>query len=93
MSEPSNPLSGEIWRRGSALGLRWLVLFCVASLGSYAVLGALGWSGMARALCAMGAGPLIGTAIIVLWWIVRRPSLSPPSPTSSDDDQAQAGGS
>ncbi|GAB4408765.1 MAG: hypothetical protein Kow00106_02080 [Anaerolineae bacterium] len=93
MNQVPNPLSGEIWRRGSVLGLRWLALFCVASVGSYAALGVLGWSGIARALCAMGAGPLIGTAIIGLWWLVRRPSLSSEWPTSSDDGEAQAGGS
>lgn len=91
MSEPPNPLSGEVWRRGAALGVRWLALFCVAGLGSYVVLGALGWSGTARALCAMGAGPAIGTVMIALWWAVRRPVLQPQAKISSDSDEAQAG--
>jgi hypothetical protein len=93
MSHTPNPLSGEVWRRGSALGLRWLALFVVVSLGSYGVLGLVGWSGVMRALCAMAIGPLIGTGIIVLWWLVRRPSLSPKLPTDSGDGEAQAGGS
>jgi len=91
MNEPSNPLSGEVWRRGAALGIRWLALFCVAGLGSYVVLGALGWSGTARALCAMGAGPAIGTVTIALWWAVRRPALQPKAKVSADSDEAQAG--
>ncbi len=93
MTQVPNPLSGEVWRRASALGLRWLALFVLVSLGSYGVLGLLGWSGAMRALCAMAIGPLIGTAIIGLWWLARRPLLSPEWPTGSDDGEAQAGGS
>ncbi len=41
-------------------------------------MGVTGWSGTARALCAMGVGPVLGITIIIGWWMVRRPVLVPP---------------
>ncbi|MCZ7541330.1 MAG: hypothetical protein M5U29_15755 [Anaerolineae bacterium] len=79
MSEPANPLGGYVWRRGSLLGLAWLAVFAVMTGASYALLGALGWAGTGRALCAMGLGPAVGTALIALWWAVWRPTLAPPA--------------
>jgi len=75
MTEPTNPLSGAVWRRGARLGMQWLAIFVIVTAGLYGVLGAFGWSGTWRALCAMGAGPIVGTGIIAAWWVLRRPSL------------------
>ncbi|MEB2287077.1 MAG: hypothetical protein OZ934_03095 [Anaerolineae bacterium] len=79
MGDPTNPLGSDIWRRGSLLGLAWLAVFVVMTGVSYALLGALGWDGTGRALCAMGLGPAAGMALIALWWAVRRPTLVPPA--------------
>ncbi len=73
----SNPLSGDIWRRGSRLGLIWLAVFVMAGVALYAVMGALGWSGTLRAICAMLAAPVAGGIGIALWWMIRRPTLGP----------------
>ncbi len=85
MSDPTDPLGGYVWRRGSLLGLVWLAVFVVATGASYALLGVLGWVGTGRALCAMGIGPVVGTALIALWWAVRRPALVPPAARGSGD--------
>ena len=77
-----------VWRRGAVLGLVWLALFFVVTLGVYVLLGAVGWSGVTRALCAMGTGPLLGMCLIGVWWIVRKPALAPAAgerSTSEDD--------
>jgi hypothetical protein len=82
MNDPSNPLGWAVWRRGARLGLVWLALFAAVTVGTYACMGVTGWSGAARALCAMGIGPVLGTGIIAAWWVIRRPSLAPPGPHS-----------
>ncbi len=74
MSDPTDPLGGHVWRRGSLLGLVWLAVFVAATGAIYALLGVLGWAGTGRALCAMGVGPAVGTVLIALWWVVRRPA-------------------
>jgi len=79
MSDPTNPLVSYVWRRGGLLGLAWLTVFVVMTGASYALLGALGWAGTGRTLCAMGLGPVVGTGLIVLWWAVRGPALVPPA--------------
>jgi hypothetical protein len=79
MNDPSNPVFGrEVWRRGALLGLQWLALFVAVTVLIYLLMGVTGWSGTARALCAMGAGPVLGITIIIVWWTVRRPVLVPP---------------
>ena len=78
---PGNPLGGDVWRRGAVLGLRWTALFFGVMAVTYLLLGIAGWSGAGRALCAMGVGPVIGTAILVGWWMIRRPALAPPDQT------------
>ena len=79
MNEPSNPAFGrDVWRRGATLGLQWLALFVAITVLIYLLMGVTGWSGTARALCAMGAGPVLGIIVIVVWWMVRRPVLVPP---------------
>ncbi len=88
MSDPTNPLGGYVWRRGGLLGLLWLAVFAGATGAAYLLLGALGWAGTGRALCAMGVGPLVGTALIVLWWAVRRPTLLPPPASDAGDGSA-----
>jgi hypothetical protein len=75
MAESPNPLSGDVWRRGSRLGLIWLAVFVVVTAAIYALLAVVGWSGTLRALCAMGAGPVLGSAAIAAWWVIRRPAL------------------
>jgi len=77
MNDPTNPIGWHVWRRGAMLGLQWLAVFVVVTLLLYGGLGLLGWSGMGQALCAMFAGPVIGTALIVVWWLSRRPKLVP----------------
>ena len=78
MGDTSDRLGGYVWRRGGLLGLLWLAVFAAAAGLTYGLLGLLGWAGTGRALCAMGVGPLVGTALMVLWWAVRRPTLLPP---------------
>ncbi len=79
MNDPSNPVLGrEVWRRGALLGLQWLALFIIITVMIYLLMGITGWSGTVRALCAMGAGPVLGITIIIAWWMVRRPVLVPP---------------
>ncbi len=75
MADSANPLSGDVWRRGARLGLVWLVVFTLVTIAIYLLMGVVGWSGTARALCAMCTGPVLGTAGIVAWWVVRRPTL------------------
>lgn len=77
MNDPTSPMGWHVWRRGALLGLLWLAVFVVVTLLLYGVLGILGWSGVAQALCAMFTGPVIGTVLIVVWWIKRKPSLMP----------------
>ena len=76
MFDPSNPLSPAVWRRGAKLGLIWLALFVAVTVVIYALMGVIGWSGAARALCAMCTGPVLGIVIIIVWWMIRRPVLS-----------------
>ncbi len=78
MNNPSKPFGPAVWRRGAQLGLIWLALFAVVTVMIYLLMGVIGWSGTARALCAMGIGPVIGIGIIVAWWTIRRPVLVPP---------------
>ena len=75
MNDPNNPLGWPVWRRGALLGLQWLGVFVLATAGVFGLMGLLGWSGTLRALCAMGAGPVIAIGIIAAWWMVRRPAL------------------
>lgn len=82
MNDPNSPLGWRVWRRGALLGLQWLAVFVAATLAVFALIGLLGWSGTARALCAMGAGPVIAIGIIATWWMIRRPVLDV---TSQDD--------
>lgn len=77
MNDPNNPLGWAVWRRGALLGLKWLAVFVVATVGVFGLMGALGWSGTLRALCAMGAGPVIALGAIAAWWMVRRPTFGP----------------
>ncbi|NLX54146.1 MAG: hypothetical protein GXY58_03445, partial [Planctomycetaceae bacterium] len=58
MNDPNSPLGWRVWRRGALLGLQWLAVFVAATVAVFALMGLLGWSGTARALCAMGAGPV-----------------------------------
>lgn len=74
----SNPLGGDVWRRGARLGLQWLALFAVVAGLLYAGMGFLGWSGTMRALVALLVSPLVGSIIIAIWWMARRPALMPP---------------
>ncbi len=71
--EPFDPLRKEIWQRGARLGLVWLALFFASAAALYGVMGLFGWQAVWRALCAMFIGPVVGTAIIAGWWVVRRP--------------------
>lgn len=92
MNDPSNPLGWAVWRRGALLGLQWLALFVIVTVAIYAVMGVTGWSGTARALCAMGIGPVIGIGIIVVWWMVRRPALAPARHSSGNRGQNESTG-
>jgi hypothetical protein len=77
MNDPANPLGGDVWRRGAKLGLQWVAVFFAVTLIVYLIMGVTGWSGAARALCAMGLGPIIGIGVIVVWGLIRRPALLP----------------
>ena len=72
MNDPAGPLGLDIWRRGALLGLRLLVVFFVVTLVVWLLLGALGWAGVLRALCAMGVGPFVALGIVGAWWLMRR---------------------
>lgn len=77
MNDPNSPLGWRVWRRGALLGLQWLAVFFAATAAAYGVMGLLGWSGVLRALCAMGVGPVLAIGVIVAWWVIRRPALAP----------------
>lgn len=77
MNDPSSPLGWHVWQRGSRLGMQWFAVFIVVTVLLYLLLGLIGWSGIAQALCAMFTGPVIGTALIAAWWIARRPEIAP----------------
>ncbi len=77
MAESPNPLGGDVWGRGARLGLIWLAVFALVTAVIYALLAVVGWSGTLRVLCAMCAGPVLGTAGIAAWWVIRRPALGP----------------
>jgi hypothetical protein len=87
MNDPSNPLGWPVWRRGALLGLLWLALFVMVTVAVYGVMGLIGWSGTARVLCAMGTGPVLGTVIIGVWWVIRRPTLASPGPHQPDGER------
>lgn len=84
MTDSQNPLSGDVWKQGAKLGLRWSLVFFASALILYVVLGLVGWSGAARALCAMAAGPIFASAVIVFWWLGRRPHITPPETAPLD---------
>lgn len=88
MNHPSNPFGWPVWRRAILLGLVWALIFFAVTVGMYFVMGVLGWDGTARALVAMGVGPLIAMAIIILWLVMRRPSLAALVPDTPTDDDA-----
>ncbi|NDJ75521.1 MAG: hypothetical protein GYB65_04610 [Chloroflexi bacterium] len=75
MVDPANPLGPDVWQRGAKLGLLWVGVFFAVTAGVYLLMGVAGWSGVARALCAMGIGPVLATGGITVWWLVRRPTL------------------
>jgi hypothetical protein len=87
----NDPLGWPVWRRGVLLGLRWVAVFFAVTVVIYALLGGLGWSGVGRALCAMGVGPVLGTGVIGLWWTIRRPSLVPRAAENASADDEQLG--
>jgi len=82
----NDPLGWPVWRRGALLGLQWVVVFFVLTAVIYAALGLLGWSGVGRALCAMGVGPVLGTGMILGWWAIRRPSFVRPGVDHASTD-------
>lgn len=86
MNDPASPLGWHVWRRGSLLGMQWLAAFVVVTVLLYLLLGVIGWSGIAQALCAMFTGPVIGTALIAGWWIVRRPVVAPVNRIKADGE-------
>ena len=53
MNDPSSPLGWHVWRRGALLGMQWLAVFVGVTAVLFLLLGLLGWSGIARALCAI----------------------------------------
>lgn len=73
MNDPVNPLGWSVWKRGARLGLIWAVLFFAMTGVVFALMGVLGWSTAARAICAMLIGPLLASAVIGAWWLTRRP--------------------
>lgn len=73
MNDPSNPLGWPVWKRGARLGLIWAVLFFATTGVLYALIGLLGWATTARVLCAALVGPLVATALIIAWWLARKP--------------------
>lgn len=75
MNDP-NPLSWPVWKRGARLGLLWAALFFATTGALYGLMGAIGWSTTARAVCAALAGPLLATALIAAWWLARRPAFA-----------------
>lgn len=86
MDESAKLFSGAVWRRGALLGVQWVAILFVVTLGIYALMGVTGWSGTLRALCAMGIGPVVGVSVIAVWWMVRRPVLAPPDPGTAPEE-------
>lgn len=91
MSQPANLFGGYVWRRGAQLGLWWLAAFAAVTIVLYVLLGLIGWSGVARALCAMFVGPVLALAGIVVWWVVRRPELVPADSAQDAGAQGKSG--
>lgn len=91
MNEPTSPMGWHVWRRGALLGLQWLAVFVVVTLILYVLMGVIGWSGVAQALCAMFTGPVIGTALIAVWWLARRPALAAPDQPANGGKSGTAG--
>lgn len=87
----NDPLGWPVWRRGALLGLRWVTVFFAVTVMIYALLGVGGWSGVGRALCAMGVGPVIGTVVILVWWAIRRPSLIPDAAEDTSTHEQRLG--
>jgi len=101
MSDLLNPLGAPVWKRSARLGLLWAALFFATAGGLYVLMGAIGWSTTARAVCAAVAGPLLASALIVVWWLVRRPvfaeatraqAASTPEPEEADEKPDRDGG-
>ncbi len=90
MHDPTSPLGWHVWRRGAWLGLQWLAVFVGMTLALYVLLGVLGWDGVAQALCAMFAGPVVGALLIAAWWLARRPVLVPEDPAGGEDGSMTA---
>ncbi len=86
----TNPLSSDVWRQGAKLGLRWSLVFFAAALIIYVVLGLVGWSGAARALCAMAVGPILASAVILFWWMGHRAPLSEAAPLDPPNKERRA---
>lgn len=86
MDESTKLFGGAVWRRGALLGLQWVTVLFVATLGIYLLMGVIGWSGTLRALCAMGIGPVVGVGGIAVWWLVRRPVIVPPAPDAAPEE-------
>lgn len=87
MSDPLNPLSAPVWKRSARLGLLWAALFFATTGVLYVLMGAIGWSATARAVCAAVAGPLLASALIVVWWLVRRPVFAEATRTQAASSQ------
>ncbi len=83
----NDPLTWAL-KRGTKLGIIWAAVFFGVTAALYGLMGVLGWSGTARLLCALLAGPVFAIMGIVGWWVIRRPRLVPPeteSPTVLHD--------
>jgi hypothetical protein len=88
----SDPLRGEVWRRGAILGLQWVAVFFAMTILVYGVIGITGWSGVMRALCAMAVGPVLAASGIAAWWVLRRPSLAPEETSGIAEGETMRGG-
>jgi len=73
-----NQTTGWALGRGANLGLVWTLVFFGAALLLYLIMGVVGWSGAARAICALLVAPVFAVGAIVVWWMVRRPTFTPP---------------
>lgn len=93
MNDPRSPLGWPVWKRGAQLGLVWAALFFASTGALFVLMGFFGFSDTARAVCAALAGPLLASALIGAWWLVRRPALAETlAPRGEGDDDRNGRG-
>lgn len=80
-----NPTPQQAINRGFQLGFVLFGLFIVSAALIYVTADILGAEGSSKWLYALLCGPVIGSLLFGLWWLIRQSPPSPPSPPSADE--------